>query len=243
MGLMQNDIELIEKYILGEVSEEQSVEFAQKLESSDEFKDEYLLQTEYVKYVEASEKAKLKNELKELFSKTEKVEAKVVRLNTQWYWIAASVVIFALSYFIIRGQLGVDFEEVYEENYTPFYGGPILRGAESDYNNVLVKYNNKQYQVALEGFKELKKNDPRENIDLLIANCYINLDRQEEAKDLLTTTAQQSKSVDHIAHAKWYLALLSLREGNIENCKKLVQEVQNNELYIGPAQNLLDDLR
>lgn len=243
MNLSEHDITLIEKYILDEIEEEEKIEFERKCNPASEFEAEYQRQLDFIRYVEASEQAKLKKELKQLFTTNKNKKTKVIRISPLWYSIAASVLILLSFSYYLWQSTAINHEEIYASYYEPYYGGPVLRGEESDFNNALLKYYDRDYQNALLDLRKLKSADTlNDKIPLLIANCYLNLDSLPQASLVLTEVLEEGKSAQKLNHAKWYQALILIKLNRLPEAKELLIDLKEDVFYKEQVENLREEL-
>jgi len=89
------------------------------------------------------------------------------------------------------------------------------------YLSGISKYEAKDYAAALAEFKKIPKNHSyRTNADYFSANCYLSLNKQQEAIHLLKPLAEKA-NWNYQADAKWYLGMAYLGNGQ----KKKAEEV------------------
>lgn len=237
--LTDDEKQLIEKYLDGDITQEEMKEFEQKLQSSREFDDELRLQEMVKSAITASAKAKLKKELRTLLQKTrtEKVRKPVPR---RVYWIAASIVaIFSVT--LVFTQMNQPEERLFKEFYSPYPITPSTRGDDlSLYINALVLYNEGSFQKALPLFEEIIGAHPEDfSAQVILGNCHLNLGDVETAKEVFQQVRKngtgQSKS-----EATWYMALILLKEEKNEEAIKLLDSlIVGQTIYSGRAEDLL----
>jgi tetratricopeptide (TPR) repeat protein len=89
------------------------------------------------------------------------------------------------------------------------------------YLSGISKYEAKDYAGAVAEFKKIPKNHSyRTNADYFSANCYLSLNKQQEAIHLLKPLAEKA-NWNYQADAKWYLGMAYLANGQ----KKKAEEV------------------
>lgn len=240
MALSQHDIDLIERALDNDLSDAEKLEFDQELKNSKTFKQAYEDQLNLLGHLVAHKKQEIRKELKELYTDFKKDRANNEtprQIHFLKYGIAASIIIAAsVSFWVINRESKSSFE-LYNEYYEPFHGGPLLRGEEEDsVQMALSAYYGKDYQLALSLFSTLEH--PKKL--LLIGNCYLNLERYEEAEKAFMSELQNTKS-DYHEPAKWYLALLYLKQGEKDKAEKLLKEF-NEGYYYQKAAEVLEEL-
>lgn len=93
------------------------------------------------------------------------------------------------------------------------------------YLNGLTKYEAKDYAGALEAFKKIPKNHSyRANADFFSANCYLSLNKQQEAIHLLKPLSEKA-NWNYQADAKWYLGMAYLANGQKKKAEEVLQKL------------------
>ena len=240
MALEAYDIDLIEKAIDQELSEFEQLEFKKRLQESGEFKAYYDQHQSLLGHLRAYKKNEVKNELKSLYAdfKNEKTHPTSSGFPSLLrYGIAAAFTIATTVFIWVITNKPRNVQELYAEYYTPYEGGPLLRGEEQDSMQMaLSAYYQEDYPKALSLFLNLKS--PKRL--LLIGNCHINLDQYEEAEQALRKEYSTPNTL-YKEEAKWYLAMLYLKQGQKEQAVKMLEEL-SEDYYYDRAQDILEEL-
>jgi len=237
---------LIEGYIGGSLSEEELTIANRLMESSTEFAEEVSFQKMMLAHLEANiknaQKRRLLEGLKEIKGETQ--EAKVIRFNPKiaWYSIAASILIVlgVFSYFNFGSPTS---EEIYLSYYQPYDGVVNTRGDSKPIAEVISIYNVGEYQLALDNFLQVEELEGISSgqYSLLVANCYLNLDKPDNGIEWLNKISNNENSLIR-ANKDWYIALCFLKKGNIEMSKSQLQNIiDNNSVYSRKAKQLLKE--
>ncbi|MEO0555743.1 MAG: tetratricopeptide repeat protein [Bacteroidota bacterium] len=240
MELEAHDIDLIEKAIDQELSESEKLEFEKKLQSSGEFKAYYDQQQSLLDHLRAYKKNEVRNELKALYDdfKNEKEFTSTSRFSS-WlkYGIAAALAIVVAVFIWRITNAPKTTQQLYTEYYTPYEGGPLLRGEEQDSMQMaLSAYYRHEYEKALSLFLRLE--GPKRF--LLIGNCYMNLEDYQKAERALKEEYSKPDT-PYKDEARWYLALLYLQQNQKENAVKALKELQEG-YYYDKAREILREL-
>jgi tetratricopeptide (TPR) repeat protein len=100
-------------------------------------------------------------------------------------------------------------------------------------------YEQKNYQAAAEGFKELLSIKEEPGILLLLGNSNLMLGKSEEAQENFTTLIRNYDEFD--LQGKWFLSLSYLKSGDTENARKILKELGEMEVsYASRAKELLE---
>lgn len=238
MALSQHHIDLIQRALDSDLSEAEKVEFEKALKDSKEFKQEYDHQYSLLGHLVAHRKQEVRKELKELYTdfKNDKASNSISRQFPYLkYGIAASIIIAISVFFWVINRESKSSLELYNEYYEPFHGGPLLRGEEQDSAQMaLSAYYRKDYDLALSLFSGLE----HPNKILLLGNCYLNLERYKEAEEAFKYELSKEGGKDA---ARWYLALLYLKQNKRAKARKELKEFQKG-YYYDKATEILEEL-
>ena len=120
MKLDEYDIELIEKQIDGTLNDQESKDFLQREQESEEFREAVTFQRKLLAMHEARQKSKLKQELKKEFHQNKKIKSRQITFAQKIrFGIAASVILIAASFFIFRDS-SINKEAIYDEFFEPY---------------------------------------------------------------------------------------------------------------------------
>ncbi|KQC32868.1 hypothetical protein AAU57_05725 [Nonlabens sp. YIK11] len=240
---------LIQKIIHQRASKEELELFEDLINNNTQFKELYnealdikAVATDHRKSVlrEIFKKQELKHENLDLASKKTKDQ---VLLKIILPLVGAAAVI--LLFLNIFGNEPSAFE-LFENNYEPYRNvmGSIERGTEiSDdmVSRAFYAYEIKDYELSSKLLDSLYQADPQTIYLFYLANSQLGLGHTENAISLYQR--HQKVNDDFYARSRWYLALAYLRNGNVQESKKVLQAISKAESfnYI-KARELLEDL-
>lgn len=222
---MDKDI-LLNNYFEGNLSEEEKQQFDELLSNDSEFKTEFEFQKKAKVAVVLSERQKLKNQLKEIEN-----SRKLKNKNKTWLSIAASIVVVLSLGFIFFWNSSTTNDDLYADFYETFPNieAPTTRGE----NNLNIKseafyaYDSKDYKKATELFSEIYKVEKTDYAIFYIGLSEMELNEHKKAINTFSLFEGDSNN-NFYYYVKWYKALCYLKENDIENSKKLLNEVTKN---------------
>ena len=222
---MDKDI-LLNNYFEGNLSEEEKQQFDELLANDSEFKTEFEFQKKAKVAVALSERQKLKNQLKEIEN-----SRKQKNNNKTWLSIAASIVVVLSLGFIFFWNSSTTNDDLYADFYETFPNieAPTTRGE----NNLNIKseafyaYDSKDYKKAIELFSEIYKVEKTDYAIFYIGLSEMELNEHKKAINTFSLFEGDSNN-NFYYYVKWYKALCYLKENDIENSKKLLNEVVKN---------------
>ena len=235
------DEKLIEDFIQGKLTDEQHFEFEKQLKNDPQLAAEVAFQAGVKEGIQETERSKTLEFLKEV----EKETPQQVKRNFTYWAAAASIVLVASVYFIIQSML-FNSEELYNEYYysPKSFVNDQQRGESAGGNAHALAfelYDKQRYKEAIDQFELLLHNVKNDELEFYSAISYLNMDREEEAINLLDQITEDSKYYDD---GIWYSALASLKLKKREQAsKKLKQLLEIESEYQEEAARLLEDLK
>ena len=243
----QQNIELIDNYLKGNLSDSAVHQFEQKLKLDTAFSAAVALQKDVISGIESHFDAQLKEKLQlveEGFVKPEE-ETKVIPIrNWKPLAVAASVVlIVALGY--LKFFNTPNPQEVYLSYYEPYPNivSPSERSAESQKQDAMAFYEKGEYETAVSLFEtDLATSPNSDYLQFYMALSQLSLKNSEQSVELFQNVANQKDSKFQ-APAAWYLALAYIQAGDISNTKKQLQSIiSEGGDYAKRAEKLLGEL-
>ncbi|MEM7297043.1 MAG: hypothetical protein AAF391_02125 [Bacteroidota bacterium] len=227
------EIELIEQYIKGQLSDDEMKSVDDRLLSDPVFKESYEQQRALMEGIVQAERARLKNVLQNEDRK---------KFN-YWYAVAAMIPLLIAAYFFIVSGSGN--QELFDDYYEPYgvYEFGEVRGSDStDTKEVeaFALYKNAQYHEALDGIADLVESNKKEGYYVYLAISQIELGQLDEASNSLDSVSSASQ---YFQIAQWYKALIYLKTDRVEEAKILLESLskEKNGLAV-KAQELRDQL-
>ena len=254
-----NDIQLIEKFLEGKMSDKEKKEFENKLnvdQSLSAMMTDMNLLVEGIKRsaaqsskVEKSDRLKFFNEINDIEKNAFEISAPETKIVPMYRkpWVlsaAASVILLVtLTFYFMREQTPLN-EKLYVAYFEPFDspGSGLTRGS----SEVTLKteayeaYDNGNYQVAAQLFEQIIKEKEDPIAQLCLGNSYLAQNDFPKAEKIFTDMV--TKRTELITQANWYLALTYLKENKMERTKATLWEISNSSTYGEKARKLLNEL-
>ncbi len=240
---MQEELYIgFEKYLLNEMTAEEKSEFENKLQTDDNFREQFQIYKETTQFLElkfSKDAVDFKQNLKVIgsnhFGKPITKKSKVISLQSKWFAVAAMLIVFmGVWYFNQSGN--PTFSDYNNYNEAHF----IER---SDTNQNLVDaqtfFNAKEYKKASQSFAKIEDLTNPE-LQLYYAISLIESDDYEKASVLLTNISQGNSVYKE--EAIWYMALSSLKQKDYKTCKKQLELISQDSEKYNQAQKLLKEL-
>jgi len=240
------DIALVEKYFDNELTEAETAEFRERLSSDESFKllvDQEKVLIQGIRLEGLSKDLRFLKSVESKYSGTETIQ--IGSYRKMWYYAAAAIAtlaVAAVGYFAFGPKDSTD--ELFAQYYEPYVNAfePIDRGGVNTPPTARAEafqaYEGKDYARAATLFGELLKTEKDPGMLLLLGNSNLMLGRIAEAKQNFTTLLNDYDELD--IQAKWFLSLCYLKDGDLENARKMLKELGEMEVsYADKAKELL----
>lgn len=240
-----NDIDLIEHYLDGSLSDTERLAFEERLKLEDELR----AQVEEMKVIRegilrASRKEVLKS-IQALEATLPAVEAPVIPLwRNTWLQVAAGISLLAVCAYLLwpRTQEPTQLFAEYFEPY-PNIIMPTVRGVVENDSTVKAQayraYDQQNFTEAIRLFEAVQQKD--EGVFLYLGNSYLASGQPERALPLFEKVLNNYDVFDE--QAEWYVAVSYLKLEEREKAKVALQKVVARESsYESKAQLILEKL-
>ncbi len=227
MNLNDKQLDILDKFLRGELSEEETVLWKEMLLDST-VQDEIRNLTHLQQAITKDGREALRMEMEEWDQQDDLPqlsEGKRVFLRRNLL-VAASiaVLLMAVGWFLFQpDDAKSDF---YADNFQPYPNviAPLQKGGQevSDYEKAFQFYESGEYESAIKQFERLPQTD--EAVQFYRALTWISLGQNKLAEKELAVVVSKS---DHrfLAPAQWYLALTVLKSGDIELARVLMKRI------------------
>ena len=240
------DIALVEKYFDNELTETESAEFSERLNADHAFKQLVAREKTLIQGVRLEGLSRDLRFLKSLEQDLAKKPEPVWNHKT-WYAIAAS---FSIVVAVAAGLLTLNSKSTSDELFAQYYDKPYptsvfnesnTRGSEtvvSKRSQAFEAYDREDYAQAAQLFSELLKTKQEPELLLLLGNANLKLGHVEQAKQNFITLITDFDELD--IPGKWFLSLCYLKSGDVDNARKVLEELGAMEVsYATKAKELL----
>lgn len=241
---MEKDIELIENYLAGHLSDDDRLAVEERIAAEPEFASRFeIIKGSYIAL--NPEVQALENDLQSIYQDFKKAST-----SGGWrmsYTIAASVLVITLAflgYFLWVQNPGpeslyISYLEIPANNIaTRGEAGKeaLIRGMEA--------YDQQDYQLALDQLQEVLKDQPTHDGAIFYSGiCQLTLAQDQNALDSFKSFDRLTSS-EYYTPAQWYLGLVYLKMEDIQSAKQVLTKLQQsgNGKYAVQAEELLREL-
>jgi tetratricopeptide (TPR) repeat protein len=235
---MQTDIEMIEKYIDGELEGKEQLDFEQMLSTDPDIKRDYELSTEINNSIVEDDVMNLRETLDYMYSEEKAVKRiPTVFTKRKFYYAAASAALIIAAGGVTQRLLNpsMDSESVFEKYYQPYEVTVTYRSGNTEVDRLLLNalelYEEKDYDQALVLFEEILEN--RSNN--MAINLYSGISYMEEEEYHKATTSFNHIISDNdnlfIEQAQWYLSMCYIKTEKSEKAKEILNQIIEQESY------------
>lgn len=217
---MLKDIDTIEKYLSGQMSEDEENEFKEIMDDDEEFKEEVFTTALMIKCLKEEERKSDEAIIEEIknYKPVKKQHLKSVK-----YWIGSIAALFVLIFGGIQYWGGSKINQTFENNYTVSeYSSTASRGGDGDTEKELTTL-----------FNSIGTTD---NIDDCIKQLESIYSQADDNYDYATRK-------DDIA---WYLSLAYLKDHRLDDARKTLQTLINeaeDDDYKQKASRLYEEIK
>ena len=248
---MDTNFEMIEKYIDGELSGKELLNFKDLLSTDNDIKRDYNLSMEINNSIIEDDVMALRETMDYMYTEESKVKRiPAVFTNRRFYYAAASAALLIATGGLVQRLALTDLDNnaIFEKYYTPYDVTITYRSGNTEVDrlllNALERYEEKDYEQALILFEEVL--ETREN-DLAVS-LYSGISYMEEEKYQKATKSFNSIISDNdnlfIEQAKWYLAMCYLKTEKTDKAQNVLNEIIKEESYYkDQAAKVLKDIK
>ncbi len=223
----QQDFEYIEKYITGDLSEEEQSAFKNKMKSDTSLQEQV---EEQRILIEAIQEQSLRATLDRIHKNTEEsMTVKNIPLykkSFMRYAIAASVVVLFVIGGITLSRKQNTHQKLFASFFTPDPGLPTTMSTTSEYvfYEAMVDYKQGDYEKAILKWNPLLKDKPtNDTLNYFLGVAHLASDNGDEAISFLEKTTGTTESY-FLSDAYYYLGLAYLKSGNITSSKEALSQ-------------------
>lgn len=226
------DPEKIEKYLAGNMAEQEQFAFEQEIDASPDLKAE-IEESALAKWtIQAHAREEEKAKLDALYQANEKEAQVISLLHYRWMAVAAVFALFILGYFLLKPSPAIQKEELiaayYEAPQAPdIMGSSTESDTESDTEELLRKadlaYGDQNWSEALRFYDQIEQDSLSDfqlsRIALFQGISHLERGEWDQAKEFFESTTQHTEQSD------WYLAILWLKKDDKERAGEALQKI------------------
>ena len=211
---------LLQKYLTGEMTEQEKVDFEKALVQNEALQNEFL-STITPAYTTQHLRKNIQSQITEESTKSIK--------SSLFYWmIAASIVLIISFAFFFQNGL---FDQGLDVDYYAYYpSSSTVRGNDNEEHlKAFVYYEKGEYQKALEEFQQYPKTP---EYMLYKGICLLHLEEISNIKASISYFEQVLHSNTNLDEtAEWFLALAYLQAGEKRKAKPLLEKISTDRLH------------
>lgn len=228
--------ELLEKYLLGKMSDEERRIFEERLKSDADLEtekerlEEYILAIEYGNLKETLSQYKISEEEmsgEENFSFPDDAPADKTRiLNLRPWVVAASVLLIGWAGYFLFSNLNSQPDLHFEKIFYSDPGLPTMMGGNDRYlfYDAMVDYKAGEYEEAIGKWSEVS-DIGRDTLDYYIGMAWLNLKEWEEAEQFLQQIPAESSLKNK---SDWYRVRIYIALEEYEKAAQALEKVPEN---------------
>ena len=237
---MKNKIDLIEEYLAGDLSGREQTEFEELLRNDPDLMKEFLLRKEINEAISENDVMDLRNNLNEIINSKTKV--RTIYRNPFVLSSVAAVVIFliVISGFYLFSNKTVNGTEMFNSYYSTYPTLTSFRSSvdqtyqEQLLNEAFNSYDDDKFSISSDYFQQILNTDKSNTmVQFYMALCEIELNNFDTSEILLNELVLKN---NHIfwEQAHWYLALVYLKQNDIENAKSIFEIIIKEDMTKKP---------
>jgi tetratricopeptide (TPR) repeat protein len=242
------DIDLIDRYIEGKLTNEDLILFEEKLKSDPEFAQDVETHKMAINVIFLHSRDELKKKLNDIHDNRMN---KAFTMNVSYRVAASIAVIFLVSsvVFYLAVIRTPDYSKLFDDTFVP-YQDMISQQSRGDnnenktlINDAMNYYNQKKFDKAILIFDKILRS--KQSNDAVIYYYGISCLGSKENNIAIELLSQLSVNPESMFYeqARWYLALGYLFKKDKENTVKILHDIIRNKTFNNEkAKELLDDL-
>lgn len=253
-----NNSDMFNKYLRGEMSEQERFIFENKIKKDTELAEEVNLQREIEDTLKDTEILDFHEQLDsvykklkedgELLSGQNEIKKNFRIFHIRWYFAAASVIfligISTVLYLMLRPALN---NRLYAQYFQPYDGSYIVRseGIQTNikYSQATDLYNAANYEKSWNMFNDICAKDSSDiSVFFFKGISAMEINNYNDAIVSFKFIIKDNSTL-FAEHAKWYLALCYLKDDDTTNALKLFKDIASgNSYYKVNAKKILEKL-
>lgn len=241
--------QLIERFLAGEMNEDELRWFSNELQSNAELSTELKLDKDLDKILSEEDVVEFRRKLLSVYNENKQLKApRIVRLQPRKWQLAAAAAIAVLM--ITGGALLFTQQRSYtpEKLFSMYYDSDrsieLTRSGNANIVEAVLKFQQKDFQGASLLFAEILDRDSSNMAVWFYSGIsYIETDRIDNAVDAFNFIVNDGNSL-YVEHAEWYLGLCYLKNEQIDSAVDEFRKiaVDQNNYHKKEAEKILANL-
>ena len=219
----QETMELIDRYLLEQLDQEELRQFHERMEQDLEFR---TLVMEQRQQMEAVEEYNLRESITSFHDEISQ-EKKSIKTLPKWWAIAASILLLVgiSLLMVLKMDQENSAQKIFAENFKPDPGLPTTMGKNSDYEfySGMVSYKQKKYAEAISQWEPLYEAAPQnDTFTYFLGVAHLAHGDTQQAEKYLELSSDK-KDTAFKEETDYYLALTYLKENKVKEAKKVLK--------------------
>lgn len=242
---MQEEVYIaFEQYLQNEMTVEDKIEFENQLLTNADLNESFELYKATNQFLEtkfSKETKDFKNNLNRISKhqssiETDLVKPKVIQLNSKWFGIAATIIVFISVWFFT--QNGTPQYTDYNQHEKAYF----TERSEADIHlkHAQEAFNRGEYEKAVIDFQLVSNENLGDEAQLFYAIALIETSQFQKAEEILRPV-KESNSV-YKDKAIWYLGLSKLKQKEYDKSKVILETLSNEAEDYEKAQEIIKKL-
>ncbi|MBW6492074.1 MAG: hypothetical protein K0B15_12865 [Lentimicrobium sp.] len=227
--------QLIERFIAGEMKEDELRWFGKELQSNAELSAELKLDKDIDNILFDEDVVEFRRKLISVFneSKQQEVSPKIIRMQPRRWQIAAAaaiaILVMAGGVLLMTQQRSYTAEKLFSMYYDSERTIELTRSGNANIVEAILKFQQRDYQGASLLFAEILDKDSS-NIAVWFYNgiSYIETNRIDDALKAFRYIVDDKDNL-YVEHAEWYLGLCYLKNEQIDFAVEQFQKIAANQ--------------
>lgn len=247
---MKTNMEIIDKYLNGEMNDQELKRFEHLLSSDVEVQEELELHQAIGDAIMEDDIMSFRDTMQMIYAEDKKVKRQPAGFSRKKLFYAAATIALLLAIGGIVKQLtqpDYDNHQIFDKFYQPYEVTVTYRSGNTETDrmllNALQKYEDGNYEQALVLFEQLlEKRKDDMSINLYSGISYIEVAKYQKATQSFQTIITDNNNL-FIEQAEWYLAMCYLKTEDNKKAKELLDELIKKESYYKEmAEKIKDEL-
>ncbi len=235
---MKTNMEIMDKYLNGEMNDQELKHFEHLLASDEKVREELDLHQSIDHAIMEEDIMNLRDTMNTIYTEDEKVKRAPAGISRRkLYYAAATFALLMATGGIVKKVTQPDYNnyETFEKYYEPYEVTVTYRSGNTETDRLLLtalqRYEDENYEQALVLFEQLleKRNDDMA-VNLYSGISYMEVEKYQKATHSFQTIITDNNNL-FIEQAEWYLAMCYLKTEDNTKAKELLDELIHKESY------------
>jgi len=235
---MKTNMEIMDKYLNGEMDDQELKHFEHLLASDEKVREELDLHQSIDHAIMEEDIMNLRDTMNTIYTEDEKVKRAPNGFPRRKLYYAAATLALLLATGGIVNQLtqpDYDNHEIVDKFYQPYEVTVTYRSGNTETDRLLLtalqRYEDENYEQALLLFEQLlEKRSDDMAVNLYSGISYMEVEKYQKATHSFQTIITDNNNL-FIEQAEWYLAMCYLKTEDNAKAKELLDELINKESY------------